>query len=66
MPSRESLDVSGLGLTEDQLDLLLTVDTDVWREEAALIGPAYEKFGDRLPQDLWQEYQALVSRLEAA
>ena len=66
VPSRESLDVSGLGLTEDQLDLLLTVDTDVWREEAALIGPAYEKFGDRLPQDLWQEYQALVSRLEAA
>ena len=66
VPSRESLDVSGLGLTEDQLDLLLTVDTDVWREEAALIGPAYEKFGDRLPQDLWREYQALVDRLEAA
>ena len=66
VPSRESLDVSGLGLTEDQLNLLLTVDPDVWREEAALIGPAYEKFGDRLPQDLWREYQALVDRLEAA
>ena len=66
VPSRNSLDVSGLGLTEDQLDLLLTVDPEVWREEAALIGPAYEKFGDRLPQELWSQYQALVARLEAA
>ena len=66
VPSRDSLDVSGLGLTEDQLDLLLTVDPEVWREEAALIGPAYEKFGDRLPQELWSQYQALVARLEAA
>jgi phosphoenolpyruvate carboxykinase (GTP) len=66
VPSRDALDVSGLGLTEDQLDLLLTVDPEVWREEAALIGPAYEKFGDRLPQELWSQYQALVARLEAA
>jgi phosphoenolpyruvate carboxykinase (GTP) len=66
LPARESLDVSGLGLTDEQLDLLLTVDLEVWREEAALIGPAYEKFGDRLPEDLWRECRALVARLEEA
>jgi len=66
LPTPESLDVAGLGLSRDHLKLLLSVDVDVWREEAALIPPAYEAFGERLPQALWDEYEALVSRLEAS
>ena len=66
VPTPGSLDTSGLGLSDEQLRLLLTVDPEVWREEAALIPPAYEKFGDRLPKDLWSEYEALVKRLETA
>ncbi|MEO8926247.1 MAG: phosphoenolpyruvate carboxykinase (GTP) [Caulobacteraceae bacterium] len=65
VPATGTLDVEGLDLTDDQLDLLLTVDPEVWREEAALIGPAYEKFGDRLPAGLWREYEALLDRLNA-
>jgi phosphoenolpyruvate carboxykinase (GTP) len=65
LPARGSLDVSGLGLTDEALDLLLTVDADVWREEAALIPPAYQRFGDRLPDELWAQYEALVARLAA-
>ncbi|MEO8812949.1 MAG: phosphoenolpyruvate carboxykinase (GTP) [Caulobacteraceae bacterium] len=65
-PAPGSLDVEGLGLTPGDLDILLTVDPAVWREEAALIPPAYEKFGDRLPQGLWDEYDALIARLGAA
>ena len=37
-------------LARRQLDLLRCVDTDVWREEAALIPAFYERFGERLPQ----------------
>ena len=66
LPTPGSLDTGGLGLSDDQLRLLLTVDPVVWREEAALIPPAYEKFGDRLPKELWAEYHALVERLQAA
>ena len=66
LPAPGSLDVSGLGLTQEQLDLLLTVDTDIWRKEAALIPPFYERFGERLPAALWAEHQALVARLEGA
>ncbi len=66
LPKVEDLDVAGLSLTDDQLKLLLTVDSDVWREEAALIPAAYEKFGERLPKELWGQYEALVSRLAAA
>jgi phosphoenolpyruvate carboxykinase (GTP) len=64
-PTRESLDTSGLGLTDHQLFLLLSVDRSVWKEEASLIPSAYEKFGDRLPQALWDEHDALIERLEA-
>jgi phosphoenolpyruvate carboxykinase (GTP) len=64
LPTRASLDTSGLTLGEGALDLLLSVDREVWREEAALIPSAYEIFGDRLPKALWDEHSALVERLE--
>jgi phosphoenolpyruvate carboxykinase (GTP) len=66
LPAPGALDVSGLSLTQDQLDLLLRVDADIWRQEAALIPPFYETFGDHLPAALWTEYRALVERLSQA
>jgi phosphoenolpyruvate carboxykinase (GTP) len=65
LPAPGSLDVSGLGLTQAQLDLLLTVDADIWRQEAALVPAFYERFGDHLPAALWAELDALVKRLGA-
>jgi phosphoenolpyruvate carboxykinase (GTP) len=65
-PARSALDVSGLKLSDKALDTLLNVELDIWEEEAALIPAHYEKFGDRLPQQLWDEYAALVERLGAA
>jgi phosphoenolpyruvate carboxykinase (GTP) len=65
LPAPGSLDVSGLGLTKAQLDLLLTVDADIWRQEAALVPAFYERFGDRMPAALWAELDALVERLGA-
>jgi phosphoenolpyruvate carboxykinase (GTP) len=64
VPTREALDLTGLNLTGEQLDLLLTVDPEVWKEEAALVVPHYESFGERLPRELWDEQRALVERLE--
>ncbi len=66
LPTREALDLSGLELSRTQLDLLLTVDPAIWREEAALIPPAYEKFGERLPTALWGQLDALKARLAKA
>ncbi len=64
LPTTASLDVEGLGLTGHQLELLLSVDRSVWKEEASLIPAAYEKFGARLPRALWDEHEALIERLE--
>jgi len=66
LPTPESLDTSGLDLTDEQVAFLLSVDPETWKEEAALIPRDYAKFGDRLPRELTEEYEALVRRLEAA
>ena len=66
LPTTGSLDTEGLNLTPEQLALLLSVDPEVWKQEAALIPADYEKFGDRLPQVLWDEHAALVERLDQA
>jgi len=66
VPTHDSLDLAGIDLPDGGLDTLLCVDLDVWEEEANLIPAAYEKFGARLPQRLWDEYAALVGRLGAA
>jgi phosphoenolpyruvate carboxykinase (GTP) len=63
VPSRNSLDLDGLELTDDQIELLLTVDNEAWREEAEQIKPHYERFGDHLPQALWDELDKLNKRL---
>jgi phosphoenolpyruvate carboxykinase (GTP) len=65
LPAKGSLDVSGLDLAPEKLDLLLSVDKDVWAEEASLIPAFYERFGERLPPRLWAQYEALVERLGA-
>ena len=66
LPAPGSLDLTGLGLTQAQLNLLLTVDIGIWRKEAALTPPFYEQFGERLPAALWAQQEALVQRLAAA
>ncbi|WP_189931583.1 phosphoenolpyruvate carboxykinase (GTP) [Streptomyces sulfonofaciens] len=63
LPSRDALDTEGLDLGEADLDLLLTVDPQAWRQEAALIPDHFRTFGDHTPRELWEEYEALVRRL---
>ncbi|MFI7452591.1 phosphoenolpyruvate carboxykinase (GTP) [Nonomuraea sp. NPDC049714] len=59
----DSLDTEGLDLPEEDLRTLLSVDREVWREEAALIPAHFDTFGKQLPKELWEEYNALVDRL---
>jgi phosphoenolpyruvate carboxykinase (GTP) len=64
LPTKESLPTEGLDIDEADLDTLLRLDVDVWKQEAALIPEHYESFGDQLPADLWTELEALVARLD--
>jgi phosphoenolpyruvate carboxykinase (GTP) len=63
VPTREALDLDGLDLDEDSIELLLSVDHDVWAQEVPLIRRHLETFGAHLPKGLWEEFQALLDRL---
>jgi phosphoenolpyruvate carboxykinase (GTP) len=66
LPAEGELDLDGLDVPAEDLDLLLSVDTEVWRQEAGLIPEFFAQFGDHLPEAMTREHQALVERLEKA
>ncbi|MER5647819.1 phosphoenolpyruvate carboxykinase (GTP) [Streptosporangium sp. NPDC002524] len=57
------LDTEGLDISDEDMRTLLSVDEDIWRQEASLMPAFFETFGDHLPRELWEEYEALVARL---
>ena len=63
VPTPESLDLEGLDVSAASLDVLLSVDPETWREEAALVRPHYERFGAHLPRELWEQLDTLDARL---
>ncbi|KNE83787.1 MULTISPECIES: phosphoenolpyruvate carboxykinase (GTP) [Streptomyces] len=63
LPAKGSLDTEGLDLAEEDLDFLLSVDLDTWRDEASLVPEHLGTFGDHTPKEMWDEYRALVRRL---
>jgi len=63
VPTPESLDVEGLGMTDEQVAAALAVRPEEWREEIPQITEWFEKFGDKLPTTMWDELEILKSRL---
>jgi len=63
LPSKDALDLDGLDVPADDLETLLSVDPEIWRQEAGLIPEFFARFGDRLPKQLHEEHAALVERL---
>jgi len=66
LPAVGALDLEGLDLGDADRDLLLSVDREVWRQEAALSRDYLASFDDRLPPALWREQEALEARLAEA
>lgn len=63
-PKAEDINVEGLeGIDTETIRGLLTVDTDLWKEETKGIKEFYAKFGDKLPKELDGELKALEARL---
>jgi phosphoenolpyruvate carboxykinase (GTP) len=63
VPTAESLDVSGLDLSAEDLEAVLKVDVDEWKAELPAITEWFARFGDKLPGVLWAELDALKARL---
>jgi phosphoenolpyruvate carboxykinase (GTP) len=59
VPKAEDLNLDGLSLDKDKLDKLFHVDIKEWGQEKADIKLFMEKFGNRMPKELWEEYNKL-------
>jgi phosphoenolpyruvate carboxykinase (GTP) len=63
LPAPGALDLDGLRLSQADLDLLLTADPQDWKVEADRMPEFFRRFGEHLPERLWELHQDLVDRL---
>jgi len=56
IPHLEDLDLSGLVMERAKLKRLFEVNPEEWKVELEDVKKFLSQFGDRLPQELWEEY----------
>jgi phosphoenolpyruvate carboxykinase (GTP) len=66
LPGKGELDLAGLDLSSSALETLTSVDTEGWLSEIPKIRDFYARFGDRMPDALLAELDALEKRLQGA
>jgi phosphoenolpyruvate carboxykinase (GTP) len=59
------VDIDGLDVTAATMQTLLEVDVEGWCEQLPQMREHYALFGDKLPQELQDELDALVTRLSS-
>ncbi|MCQ4950213.1 phosphoenolpyruvate carboxykinase (GTP) [Bittarella massiliensis (ex Durand et al. 2017)] len=62
-PKPEDINLEGLDIDLETLKGLLSVDVDLWKEEAKGIHEFYGKFGDHLPKELAHQLEILEENL---
>ena len=63
VPTADALDLEGLDLDPAVLEELLDVDPEAWQSELAGQKEFLEKFGEKMPPELWAQFRALEERL---
>ncbi|UCF88663.1 MAG: phosphoenolpyruvate carboxykinase (GTP) [bacterium] len=63
MPEAKDLDLSGVKVSPEALEVLLSVDSAAWSEEIKDIEAFFMKFGDHYPERLEKQLKALKGRL---
>jgi phosphoenolpyruvate carboxykinase (GTP) len=66
LPEPQDIDVSGLDVTADTLETLLSIDAQQWQDEMKSVGEYLDGYGERLPDELRQEHQRILDAVNAA
>ncbi|HSV38746.1 MAG TPA: phosphoenolpyruvate carboxykinase (GTP) [Nocardioidaceae bacterium] len=64
VPTVEELEMAGLELPEGELDRLLTIDIERWRQEMGHRQAHLEQFGG-LPEEIWEAHRRVAAALES-
>jgi len=63
VPHPADLDLSGLTLSDKDVDSLFEIDPNAWGEELEQIKGLFSQFGEKLPREILMEYDNLEKRL---
>jgi phosphoenolpyruvate carboxykinase (GTP) len=63
LPNEGDLDLTGSGISQENIQELLRVDAEAWRSEVPDIEKHFAQFGDRLPERLKNQLVELKMRL---
>jgi phosphoenolpyruvate carboxykinase (GTP) len=63
LPAQGALDLSGLDVSNDDLEELLKVDADGWKAALPQIKDHYAQFGPKLPAKLSAQLDSLAAAL---
>ena len=63
MPRAEDLNLEGLEIDQADLEEVLKVDPEAWKQESEQIEEHLTSYGERLPRELLQELEDLQKRL---
>lgn len=63
LPKVEDLDTTGLDISRDTMQSLLSIDKESWKDEVKDQAAFFDKFGERMPKEIKNQYSALVKRL---
>ena len=63
VPAGDALDTSGLDLPDEAVAKLLRVDAEEWRGQLPRLHEHFAQFGDKLPEELERQLNALEERL---
>jgi phosphoenolpyruvate carboxykinase (GTP) len=66
LPTHDALDTSGLDVSEDDLETLLSVDVAGWRDAIPQIRAHFDQFGGHLPAQLLMALDELEGQLATA
>lgn len=64
LPYAKDINLEGLDMTEADLEKILDVDKDAWKEELKGVDELYAKFGDKLPKELSDVLNEVKSNLD--
>ncbi|MCX5642970.1 MAG: phosphoenolpyruvate carboxykinase (GTP) [Candidatus Omnitrophica bacterium] len=63
LPGKNEIDLSGGGISEVNLEKALAVNPEEWKAELPDVEIFLKKFGDRMPGEIWDEFNKLASSL---
>jgi phosphoenolpyruvate carboxykinase (GTP) len=63
LPTQEELQLQGVDVTPEDLDTILSIDVERWRQEIVSRKRHLSRF-DSLPEEIWQAHRRIAAALD--